>query len=137
MSCTPFPAPASDCPTLRLLSLSAEIGFAASLIVLALAVLALRGHWRVAACWGSGIVLGLGVVLALKWSMALGPERPHFPSGHVALAVTFYGGLALVLVRQELPALPWRPFLVLAILAAIALAEGISRMALTLSLIHI
>jgi membrane-associated phospholipid phosphatase len=62
---------------------------------------------------------------------ALDPEWSRFPSGHVALAVTFYGGLALVLLRQELPSTPWRPLFFLAILGAIALAQGISRMVLT------
>jgi membrane-associated phospholipid phosphatase len=58
------------------------------------------------------------------------PDLWHFPSGHVALAVTFYGGLALVLFRQEFPT-PWRPLFFFAILGAVALAQGISRMVLT------
>lgn len=123
--------PASDWPTLRLLSLSAEIGFAGSLIMLALVMLAARGHPRVALCWGGGMLLGLGAVLIIKRLMVHDPELPHFPSGHVALAVTFYGGLALVLFRQEFPPTPWRPVLFLAILGAIGLAQGISRMVLT------
>ncbi len=114
-----------------MISLLAEIGFAGSLILLALAMLAVRGHLRVALCWGGGMLLGLGTVLILKRLMADDPELPHFPSGHVALAVTFYGGLALVLLRQEIPPTPWRPLLLLAILGAIALAEGGSRMVLT------
>ena len=124
-------SPASDWPTLRVLGLSAEIGFAGSLIMLALVMLAVRGHLRVALCWGSGMLLGLGAVLIIKRLMAHDPELSHFPSGHVALAVTFYGGLALVLFRDELPSTPWRPLFFLAILGAIALAEGISRMVLT------
>lgn len=109
----------------------AEIGFAGSLIILALVMLAVRGYLREALCWGGGMLLALGVVLVLKQLMAHDPAFPHFPSGHVALAVTFYGGLALVLFRQELPPTPGRPLLVLAILGAIALAEGVSRMVLT------
>ena len=116
---------------LTCLSLAAEIGFAGSLIMLALVVLAARGHSYVALCWGSGMLLGLGVVLIIKRVMADDPAFPHFPSGHVALAVTFYGGLALVLLREELPPSPWRPLLLLAILGAIALAEGVSRVMLT------
>jgi membrane-associated phospholipid phosphatase len=114
-----------------LLSLSAEIGFAGSLIMLALVMLAVRGHLRVTLCWGGGMLLGLGAVLIIKRLMAHDPELPHFPSGHVALAVTFYGGLALVLFREELPPLPWRPLFFIAILGAVALAEGISRLVLT------
>ncbi len=115
--------PASDWPTLRLLGLSADIGFAGSLIMLALVMLAVRGHLRVALCWGSGMLLGLGTVLIIKRLAAYDPEMSRFPSGHVALAVTFYGGLALVLLREELPATPWRPLLFLAILGAIGLAQ--------------
>jgi membrane-associated phospholipid phosphatase len=116
---------------LRVLSLSAEIGFAGPLVMSALVVLAVRAHLRVALCWGFGMLLGLGAVLILKHSLADDPELRHFPSGHVALAVTFYGGLALLLVRDELPVTPWRPVFFLAILGSIALAQGISRMALT------
>jgi membrane-associated phospholipid phosphatase len=113
------------------LSLSAEIGFAGSLIMLALIMLAACGHLRVVLCWGCGMLLGLGVVLVIKRLMGQDPELSHFPSGHVALAVTFYGGLALILLRDELPSTPWRPLLLLAILGAVGLAEGISRMVLT------
>ena len=122
---------ASDWPTLRLLSLSADIGFAGSLIVLALVMLAVRGHLRVALCWGAGMLLGVGAVLIVKLTMVNDPELWHFPSGHVALSVMFYGGLSLVLFRQELPPTPWRSLFFLAILGAIALAQGISRMILT------
>ena len=123
-------SPASDWPTLSLLSLSADIGFAGSLIMLALVLLTVRGHLRLALLWGTGMLLGLGAVLIIKRLMAHDPEWSHFPSGHVALAVTFYGGLALVLFRDELRLTPWRPLFFLAILSAIALAEGISRMVL-------
>jgi len=116
---------------LSMLSLSADIGFAASLIMLALVMLAARGHLRIALCWGSGMLLGLGTVLIIKRSMPYEPDWSQFPSGHVALAVTFHGGLALVLLRQELPPTPWRPLLFLAILGVIALAQGISRVVLT------
>lgn len=129
MCCSP--SPASDWPTLKLLSLLAEIGFAGSLIMLALIMLMVRGHLRAGLCWGSGMLLGLGAVLIIKRSMAHDPEWSHFPSGHVALAVTFYGGLCLILFRDELPSTPWRPLFFLAMLGPIALAEGISRMVLT------
>jgi membrane-associated phospholipid phosphatase len=115
---------------LRMLGQSADIGFAGSLIVLALAMLAARGHLRVAFCWGAGMLLGLGAVLMIRLLTVDDPDLWHFPSGHVVLAVTFYGGLALVLFRQEFPT-PWRPLFFFAILGAIALAQGISRMVLT------
>lgn len=126
-----FVSSASDWPALELLGQLAEIGFVGPLILLALLTLAVRGHLREALCWGSGMLLGLGAVLILKRLMVDDPDLPHFPSGHVALAVTFYGGMAIVLFRQELPAAPWRPLFLLAIIGAIALAEGISRMVLT------
>jgi membrane-associated phospholipid phosphatase len=124
-------SPASDWPTLRLLGLSADIGFAGSLIMLGLVVLAARGHLRIALCWGAGMLLGLGTVLVIKRLTAQDPDLSHFPSGHVTLAVTFYGGLAFVLFREELPPTPWRPWFLLAMLTAIATAQGISRMVLT------
>jgi membrane-associated phospholipid phosphatase len=124
-------SPASDWPVLRLIGLSADIGFAGPLIMLALVMLAARGHLRVALCWGSGMLLALGAVLIIKRLMADDPDLPYFPSGHVALAVTFYGGLVLVLVRDGLPVSRWRPLFFLAILGAVASAEGISRMVLT------
>lgn len=99
--------------------------------MLALVTLVVRGHFHVVLRWGSGMLLGLGAVLIIKRLMVNDPDLPHFPSGHVALAVTFYGGLALVLLRDELPPTPWRPLFLLAILGAVALAEGISRMVLT------
>ncbi|MCW5732776.1 MAG: phosphatase PAP2 family protein [Enhydrobacter sp.] len=111
--------------------MAADIGFVGPLIMLALVMLTLRGHLRMALCWGGGMLLGLAAVLIIKRSMTHDPDWWHFPSGHVALAVTFYGGLALLLVRDELRATPWRPLLFLAILGVIALAEGISRVALT------
>jgi membrane-associated phospholipid phosphatase len=116
---------------LKLLSQLAEIGFAGPLIILALATLSVRGHPRVAVHWGCGILLGLGAVVLSKWSMADDPVWHRFPSGHVALAVTFYGGLVLVLFRDEVPPTSRRPLIFLTVLAAIALAEGISRMVLT------
>ena len=129
MCCSLFLA--SDWPTLSLLSLSADIGFAGLLIMLALIVLTACGHLHVALCWGGGMLLALCVVLVIKRLMVDDPELPHFPSGHVALAVTFYGGLALVLFRDELPRTPWQPLLLLAILGVVGLAQGISRMVLT------
>src|SRR4051794_21312908 len=113
----------AEWPILSLLSQLADIGFAGSLIVVALAVLAVRGHLRVAVCWGAGMLLALGAVVLIKRLTAGNPDLPHFPSGHVTLAVAFYGGLALVLCRDELPPAPWRPLVLLAVLAAIGLAE--------------
>lgn len=126
-----FGIPGSAWPMLKLISLLADIGFAATLILLALLVLSVRGHARVALCWGSGMLLGLGVTLVIKRLMAHDLGLPHFPSGHVALAVTFYGGLALVLFRDEFHDTPWRSAILLAILAAVAFTQGISRVVLT------
>lgn len=127
MCCSVSP---SDWPTLRLLSELAEIGFVGSLIMLALVTLAVRGHLRETLCWGGGMLLGLGAVLIIKRMMVDDPELRHFPSGHVALAVTFYGGLAGILLGQEVPS-QWRYLFFLAITGAIALAEGHSRVVLT------
>jgi membrane-associated phospholipid phosphatase len=108
------------------LSAVADIGYAAPLIVLALTVLLLRGHWRLALSWGVGIVAALSVTVLLKWALADDPVLRHFPSGHVVLAVVFYGGLVLLLLPIGLRMLP-----LLLVLGGIALVEGISRVALT------
>lgn len=124
-------SPGSDWPTLRLLSQLADIGFVGLLIMVALITLAARGYLREALCWGAGMLLGLGTVLIIKRFMADDLDLPHFPSGHVALAVTFYGGLALALTRQQRPLSSWWPLYFVAMMGAIGLAEGISRVVLT------
>jgi membrane-associated phospholipid phosphatase len=124
MCCSAFLS--SDGTLLAWLSAIADIGYAGPLIMLALAVLLLRGHWQVALSWGIGIVSALSVTVLLKWAFADDPLLRHFPSGHVVLAVVFYGGLVLLLLPGQL-----RLTTLLLILGGIALAEGASRVALT------
>lgn len=104
----------------------AEIGFAGTMIVLALAVLSARGHTRLAFCWSVGIATALVAALLLKWVMADDDLLNHFPSGHVVLAVVFYGGLVVVLLPRGAA-----PSSVILILASVAVAEGVSRVVLT------
>jgi len=115
------------------LSLMAEVGFALLLIALALAVLAMRGHARLALSWGSGIFAALGFALLLKHLTPGDAEMRHFPSGHVTLAVAFYGGLGLLFFQRA--SARGQPsggaLIVLFILGAVALAEGASRVSLT------
>jgi membrane-associated phospholipid phosphatase len=108
------------------LSAVADIGYAGPLMLLALAVLLLRGHLRLALSWGVGIVAALGMTVMLKWILAGDPVLSHFPSGHVVLAVVFYGGLTLILLPNSLR---WTSLLL--VLGAVAFAEGVSRIALT------
>lgn len=108
------------------LSAVADIGYAGPLMMLALAVLLLCGHWRLALSWGVGIVAALSVTVLLKWTFADDPLLRHFPSGHVVLAVVFYGGLILLLLPIEL-----RLTTLLLVLGGVAMAEGASRIALT------
>ena len=124
------PESPANWPTLGMPSALAEIGFAGLPIVLALITLTVRGHLCEALCWGGGMLLGLGAVLIIKRLMADATELAHFPSGHVALAVTFNGCLAFVLFGPKMSP-RWRSLCILAIMGAIAVAEEISRMILT------
>jgi membrane-associated phospholipid phosphatase len=108
------------------LSAIADIGYAGPLMALALTVLLLRGHWRLALSWAVGIVAALGLTVLLKRALADDPILSHFPSGHVVLAVVFYGGLVLLLLPGGL-----RTPSLLLVLVGIGLAEGVSRMVLT------
>lgn len=112
--------------TLAWVSAMAEMGFAGSLIILALIVLWARGHSRLAFCWGAGIMAALTAALLLKGIMADSVSMPHFPSGHVVLAVVFYGALVLILLPRGVA---WAAALL--VLGMVALAEGVSRVALT------
>jgi membrane-associated phospholipid phosphatase len=119
-------SPSFDLLALSWLSAMAEIGFAASLIVVALAVLWARGHSRLVLCWGAGMTAALAVGMLFKWTMADDAFVPHFPSGHVVLAVVFYGGLILLLLPRSAALAT-----VLLVLGGVALAQGMSRVVLT------
>ena len=113
------------------LNLLAEIGFAALLMAVALSVLMMRGHARLTLRWGAAIVTALGVTVALKHLLAGDSILKHFPSGHVTLAVAFYGGLGLLLFPGRPVSRPLSALIVLFILGAVAVVEGVARMAST------
>jgi membrane-associated phospholipid phosphatase len=115
---------------LRALSAAGSIGFVLPLFVVSVATLALSGATRLARCWTLSMAVSVAVTLALKALLADHPLLTSFPSGHVSLAVTFYGGLLLVLSAGSLPP-GLRLTLTLLLSALIGAGEGISRVALT------
>ncbi|MDZ5645922.1 phosphatase PAP2 family protein [Nitrospirillum sp. BR 11828] len=116
---------------MQLLSTLATIGFVLPLFVALVGVLLARRDYLVAAAWGGGVATSLLVALAIRAVLRGDPDLPHFPSGHVTLAVAFYGGLLVIYLRgglnRDRTTLP----MFLAGLAVIALLEGVSRILLT------
>ncbi len=95
-------------------------------LVISVALFA-QGWRRGATAWALAIAATFAVMLALKvtfiaCSASFGTDDIHTPSGHVAAATVVAGGLAALLLRRRVAALP------LAALAAIVI--GVSRLAL-------
>ncbi|MDG3442930.1 phosphatase PAP2 family protein [Nitrospirillum amazonense] len=116
---------------MQLLSTLATIGFVLPVFAALMGMLLARRDYSVAAAWGGGVVLSLLIALAIRGMLRADPDLPHFPSGHVTLAVAFYGGLLVIYLRgghsHGRMALP----LIITALASIALVEGWSRVLLT------
>jgi membrane-associated phospholipid phosphatase len=113
------------------ISTLADIGFLLPLLVVSFLVLAAQGNIRIATCWFGAIFLTIGVVSLIKFLLRGDPVLPHFPSGHVALAVSFYGGLFLILGQKFFLNAGFGFACGLVILAVIAVVEGVSRVKLT------
>jgi|GEM_PF-3230935 membrane-associated phospholipid phosphatase len=115
---------------LRALSVAGSVGFVLPLFVVSVGTLALSGAARLALCWTLSVAVSVAVTLGLKALLVDHPLLSSFPSGHVSLAVTFYGGFLLVLSAGSLsPRL--RLALTLLLSALIGGCEGVSRVALT------
>ncbi|MBB6253668.1 phosphatase PAP2 family protein [Nitrospirillum iridis] len=116
---------------MQLLSTLATIGFVLPLFVALMGMLLARRDYLVAAAWGGGVMVSLLIALLIRGMLRETPELSHFPSGHVTLAVAFYGGLLVIYLRGGLNhgrlALP----VVALVLAGVALLEGWSRVLLT------
>jgi membrane-associated phospholipid phosphatase len=116
---------------MQLLSTLATIGFVLPLFIALMGMLLARRDYLVAAAWGGGVMMSLLIALVIRGMLREDPDLPHFPSGHVTLAVAFYGGLLVIYLRGGLNhgrmALP----VILVALASIALLEGWSRVLLT------
>lgn len=111
---------------MELLSTLADIGFVAPLLATALLVMLARRDYAAALRWGGAFLLAVLATGVLKGVFRGSAELPHFPSGHVSVAVSFYGGLLAILWGGRLRLLPY--LLVLAVVAGLA---GWSRVELT------
>ena len=116
---------------MQLLSALADIGFVIPIMVVALTVLMIQRDLQTAGCWGGAVLLTIIVVSVIKKLLHDDPILPHFPSGHVALAVAFYGGFVLLLGQNHFVGSSLGLIGAVAMLATIALVEGVSRVALT------
>lgn len=111
---------------LEALSAIADIGVLLPLLAAGTLMLAARREHDAALRWGAAFVVTVAVTGLLKSLLRGSADLPHFPSGHVAGAAAFYGGLLAILAgarRNSLGA-----FLALAVFAA---AVGWSRTELT------
>lgn len=116
---------------MQLLNTLATIGFVLPLFVALLGMLLARRDYLVAACWGGGVTMALLIAFGIRGMLRDDPDLPHFPSGHVTLAVAFYGGLLIIWLRGgQAPGRRNLPLVALA-LVAIALVEGWSRVVTT------
>ncbi|WP_049974041.1 phosphatase PAP2 family protein [Azospirillum sp. B4] len=116
---------------MQILSTLATIGFVLPLFAALMGMLLARRDYLVAAAWGGGVMMSLLIALAIRGMTRETPELYYFPSGHVTLAVAFYGGLLVIYLRgghgHGRLALP----IVGLALAGVALLEGWSRILLT------
>ncbi len=111
---------------LPLLSALADVGFVLPFLGIAALVLAACGETRTALTWIAAVMLAVLVALALRPLALAGWGAPHFPSGHVTLAVSCYGGGISLLMRGR----GGRAGL-LVVLLLLAVGEGTSRVLLT------
>lgn len=79
------------------LSLAGSIGFLLPMTMALALVLLLRGFALLALQWLGCLGLTIVLTLGVKAISAGSASLPYFPSGHVALAVAFFCGLALLL----------------------------------------
>jgi membrane-associated phospholipid phosphatase len=110
---------------MELISLLADVGVLLPPLAVAIFMLLARREIRPALCWAAAATLTIGATGLLKQGLSGVEGFAHFPSGHVSLAVAFWGGLLTLLAGggNRLGAL--------ALCAAVALVEGWSRVELT------
>jgi membrane-associated phospholipid phosphatase len=115
--------------------------FAETIPVLVLLLVAIAIAWRVSRAIAAPVFLAVVVggekLIYLIVSLVVGRERPpvptlgdtyathSFPSGHIASAITLYGGIALVIALQRSAAVR-RTLLV--VVAVISVVVGLCRM---------
>lgn len=103
-----------------------DIGFVVPSLLVALAMLTASRNGGAALRWGCAFAMAVGVTGVLKMLLRGSDLLPHFPSGHVAVAVAFHGGLAMLLLGAG--RLRMFGFLTLALVGALV---GWSRVELT------
>ncbi len=111
---------------MELLNTLADVGFVAPLLAAAVLMLLARGHAQAALRWAFAFVLAAAVTGLLKAVLHDTADFPHFPSGHVCVAVAFYGGLLSILMGGR-----GGMWLNLPIVVPIALLSGWSRVETT------
>jgi membrane-associated phospholipid phosphatase len=111
---------------MELLNTLADVGFVAPLLAAAVLMLLARGHAEAALRWAIAFVLAAAATGLLKALLRDTADLPHFPSGHVCVAVAFYGGLFSILMGGR-----GGMWLNLPIVVPIALLSGWSRVETT------
>jgi membrane-associated phospholipid phosphatase len=111
---------------MELLSDLATIGVVLPIFLVAVACLILLGQLGLAIRWAGAVGSAIAATLAVKWGFSHDGHIGSFPSGHVSLALAFYGGLVFVL--REPGAANRAGAAILAL--AIAIMVAISRVAL-------
>lgn len=116
---------------MQFLSTLANIGFVLPLFAALLCMLLLQRDYLVAATWGGGVSLSLLIALSIRWLLRLDWDLPNFPSGHVTLAVAFYGGLLVIFLCGRGSGRAIGLPVVGLLFACVAFLEGWSRVLLT------
>jgi membrane-associated phospholipid phosphatase len=116
---------------MQFISTLADIGFVIPVFFAGVLMLLARRDYGVAMCWGGGVLLAVTVTGLLKAQLRGDPLLPFFPSGHVSLAVAFYGGLLVILLGVRGNRRWGRWVGIVLLFAAIAAIEGWSRVTLT------
>lgn len=111
---------------MELLNTLADVGFVAPLLAAGVLMLLARRRVEPALRWSIAFVLAAAVTGGLKAVLRDSADLPHFPSGHVCVAVAFYGGLLSILMGGR-----GGMWLNLPPVAAIALLSGWSRVETT------
>lgn len=111
---------------MELLNTLADVGFAAPLLAAAVLMLLARGQAEAALRWAIAFVMAAAATGLIKTLLRGSADFPHFPSGHVCVAVAFYGGLVSILMGGR-----GGMWLNLPIVVPIALLSGWSRVETT------
>jgi len=109
-----------------LLNTLADVGFVAPLLAAGVLMLLARRQAEPALRWALAFVLAAATTGLLKTLLRNSADFPHFPSGHVCVAVAFYGGLFSILMGGR-----GGMWLNLPIVVPIALLSGWSRVETT------